>query len=180
MKKGDLVRWANEQDGGPVHRVTRAFYDGMIELHDMTGFFANHLFVLADDIGGIPLDDHAIVAQPKHTQTSDAELLPCPFCGGEAKREDIEAREGVENAGASYITCARCWASTALHFDRKENLISSWNDRRELLPKWRCDHCDNGIEFEWEFCAWCGASENWKTAELDVEECGNHSEGSPP
>lgn len=33
------------------------------------------------------------------------------------------------------------------------------------LPKWRCYHCDNGIDFEWEFCAWCGASERWKTAE---------------
>jgi Lar family restriction alleviation protein len=57
------------------------------------------------------------------------ELLPCPFCGGEAKRFDIEEREDVENAGASFITCTRCDASTALHFDRKENLLSSWNDR---------------------------------------------------
>jgi len=52
VKKGDLVRFVNEQDGGPVHRIVRAFYDGMIELHDMAGFFASHLFVLADDIGG--------------------------------------------------------------------------------------------------------------------------------
>lgn len=25
------------------------------------------------------------------------------------------------------------------------------------IPKLRCDHCDNGIEQEWEFCAWCSA-----------------------
>ena len=63
------------------------------------------------------------------------DLLPCPFCGGEAKREDIEAREGVENAGASYIACDRCWASTALHFDRKENLDDSWNRRKWHLSE---------------------------------------------
>lgn len=58
-----------------------------------------------------------------------AELKPCPFCGGNAKREDIGAAKEIENGGASYIHCSRCEASTALHFNRKENLVSSWNDR---------------------------------------------------
>ena len=58
-------------------------------------------------------------------------LKPCPFCGGEAERIDIPAEhDDIENAGASYIQCSRCVASTALHFDRKENLESSWNDRK--------------------------------------------------
>ncbi|MDE2097066.1 MAG: Lar family restriction alleviation protein [Patescibacteria group bacterium] len=57
------------------------------------------------------------------------DLLPCPFCGGRAVREDVPGEADDEIAGASYICCARCNASTALYFDRKENLVSSWNDR---------------------------------------------------
>ena len=26
------------------------------------------------------------------------------------------------------------------------------------LPKFRCDNCDNGIETDWDFCAWCGVA----------------------
>ena len=58
-------------------------------------------------------------------------LKPCPFCSGAAERIDIPAEDdNTENAGASCIQCSRCGASTTLHFDRKENLVSSWNDRR--------------------------------------------------
>lgn len=56
-------------------------------------------------------------------------LSACPFCGGAAARHDIEAREDVDNAGASYIECSKCGATTQLHFDRKENLVDSWNRR---------------------------------------------------
>lgn len=56
-------------------------------------------------------------------------LKPCPFCGGEAERVDID--DG-ECAGGSYIRCIRCNAGTAVHFDRKEQLYSSWNDRKVL------------------------------------------------
>lgn len=59
----------------------------------------------------------------------DLALLPCPFCGGEAERQDIEARDGEDNAGSSYIECTGCGACTQLHFDRKENLLDSWNKR---------------------------------------------------
>ena len=68
-----------------------------------------------------------------------SEILPCPFCGGEAVRQDIEGEQN-ENFGASYICCKRCWASTALHFDRKENLVPAWNERHRpqnmvMVPK---------------------------------------------
>lgn len=56
-------------------------------------------------------------------------LLPCPFCGGTARRCDVPADIDDDNAGASYIECSKCQACTALHFDRKENLERSWNDR---------------------------------------------------
>ena len=67
-------------------------------------------------------------------------LAPCPFCGGEAERIDIPTvgsdpeLGGDPNAGGSCISCKRCAASTALHFDRKENLYSSWNDRAASRP----------------------------------------------
>lgn len=53
-------------------------------------------------------------------------LSPCPFCGGPAERLDLEDAEN-----GSVISCTRCGASSAVHFDRKENLVSSWNDRAE-------------------------------------------------
>lgn len=54
LKQGTLVRFANKQEGGPVHRVVSVMHDGMVELHDMGGYFAPHLFAVADDIGDIP------------------------------------------------------------------------------------------------------------------------------
>lgn len=56
MKIGDLVRFNHQKDGGPVHRVVSAAPDGMVELHDMLGWFSASLFTIADDVGGIPLD----------------------------------------------------------------------------------------------------------------------------
>lgn len=54
-------------------------------------------------------------------------LAPCPFCGGEAKRTDIE--EEGENFGGSFISCNRCLASSNLEFGRKENFVGNWNRR---------------------------------------------------
>lgn len=51
---GALVRFANEANGGPVHRVVQVDASGMVELHDMGGFFAPHLFAATDDIADIP------------------------------------------------------------------------------------------------------------------------------
>lgn len=67
----------------------------------------------------------------------DGKLKPCPFCGGKAIRHDIEAREDADNAGASYIECTGCGACTQLHFDRKENLVDSWNRRNAELSRLR-------------------------------------------
>ncbi|WP_430436814.1 hypothetical protein [Oceanibaculum nanhaiense] len=60
------------------------------------------------------------------------ELLFCPFCGCDAERVDIDAADD-ENAGGSFVRCRRCDASTAIHFDRKENLTSAWNSRRGAI-----------------------------------------------
>lgn len=53
-------------------------------------------------------------------------LKPCPFCGGEPERLELE---DAENFGGSVICCKSCGASSPVHFDRKENLRDSWNRR---------------------------------------------------
>ncbi len=58
-------------------------------------------------------------------------LLPCPFCGGKAKRIDIE--DG-ENAGGSCIACSECNASGNVEFGFKENFVSNWNRRSTPAP----------------------------------------------
>lgn len=67
------------------------------------------------------------------------ELAPCPFCGGRAERVDNgPSKEQIAHLiswgqdcddGGFFIHCTKCDASTALHFERRENLVSSWNDR---------------------------------------------------
>ena len=68
LKPGDLVRFNHERDGGPVYRIGRIDREGMVELGDMSGWFAPHLFELADDIADIP---------PK----IESDMCQCPTCG---------------------------------------------------------------------------------------------------
>ncbi|MGY3359719.1 Lar family restriction alleviation protein [Bradyrhizobium sp. GM0.4] len=75
-------------------------------------------------------DDHFI-----RTDNDEMGLLPCPFCGGEADRQDIEAIDGDDNPGGSYIECTACGACTQIHYGRKENLIDSWNSRKWHLSE---------------------------------------------
>jgi hypothetical protein len=45
-KAGDSVRFAHQQANGPDHRVADISKNGeMVELEDMTGLFAAHIFV---------------------------------------------------------------------------------------------------------------------------------------
>lgn len=60
------------------------------------------------------------------TSTAIPSPKPCPFCGGNASRQDLT---DDDNAGGSCITCDSCGASSPVHFDRKENLYDSWNRR---------------------------------------------------
>lgn len=89
-----------------------------------------------------------LMTEQKAREAQGVELKPCPFCGGKAKRGDYPTEAWIENAGASYIECTKCGASTALHFDRKENLISSWNDRASLAQADapRCVACGEQIK----------------------------------
>ena len=59
------------------------------------------------------------------------ELLPCPFCGGDAERIDFGPGD-AENDGGSCIACKRCHASGPVEFGFKENFIANWNRRAAL------------------------------------------------
>ena len=64
-------------------------------------------------------------------------LKPCPFCGGKAKYETVEASEGSidPNAGGEFILCTKCNASSSIMFPLmdsvKELVIEKWNNRIE-------------------------------------------------
>lgn len=75
---------------------------------------------------------------PEHTESSMSpdnppDLMPCPFCGGEAERITIGDDE-PNNAGGDVICCTRCQASSHVEFGRKENLVSIWNTRPSPSP----------------------------------------------
>lgn len=59
-------------------------------------------------------------------------LKPCPFCGGEAKRIDIDAtHSSTQDAGGSYIACVKCYACSPIMFGEKIGLEESWNTRTD-------------------------------------------------
>ena len=63
-------------------------------------------------------------------------LLPCPFCGGEAEK-DIVHDLGVH---AGKILCGKCGARTAAYFIGKDEgaefvVIEAWNKRAERTCK---------------------------------------------
>ena len=69
------------------------------------------------------------------------ELLPCPFCGGEAELTGFDAPE-------FWVWCPNCKASTDAH-TCKGGAIEAWNTRAERtchdtkpqLPYFKCDVC---------------------------------------
>ena len=64
-----------------------------------------------------------------------AVLLPCPFCGGEARRMTLGPNDGPDNEGGDVIVCSGvCGASSHVEFGRKESLVSLWNGRTATRP----------------------------------------------
>jgi hypothetical protein len=91
MKIGDLVRFNHERNGGPVHRIASVTHDGMVELHDMGGYFAPHLFEIATDIADIP----PIVPNRRDFLVMELRGLALRMQG---RVEAIEDRDGKDGA----------------------------------------------------------------------------------
>lgn len=88
-----------------------------------------HIDVEAALSAPVPTDQGQPSGEPQGVEADD-ELMPCPFCGGEA--EVIDIAEG-ENEGGSCVSCTVCQASSNLEFGRKENFRSNWNRRAALV-----------------------------------------------
>lgn len=56
-------------------------------------------------------------------KTSDKRLLPCPFCGGEAKIISFLHRY--------MIGCTKC-GGAVMQFNTKEEVITAWNTRTPM------------------------------------------------
>ena len=68
-------------------------------------------------------------ATPSPAEPAGDALLPCPFCGGMARRVTITDEAEVANIGGDVITCIDCDACTRVFFGEKEGLREAWNRR---------------------------------------------------
>ena len=102
--------------------------------------------------------------------TSATELLPCPFCGGEADISD-EGNDTEPERYWAYCTNPSCFVEGTAVYATEAEAIAAWNTRAERTCKrekhgrkmdgsWRmrCSECGYGIgDKRWNFCPKCGA-----------------------
>ena len=65
---------------------------------------------------------------------SEIKLLPCPFCGGEAKIESISNSIGDILLVGYKVKCTQCYASTLPnnYTGDKQEAIKRWNTRKPM------------------------------------------------
>lgn len=74
------------------------------------------------------------VNRPKVLYLTSPDLLPCPFCGGEAVMVDAEIDGRVH-----YIAkCATCYSTTDIMQMSKSKAAEAWNRRAEPEPERTC------------------------------------------
>ena len=63
--------------------------------------------------------------------TKTPELLPCPFCGGEAEIKSVEHGDGPNRMGCTRIYCSDCYCGTDWETDTYDfkDAIDIWNTR---------------------------------------------------
>ena len=92
-----------------------------------------------------------------------SELLPCPFCGGEAG-PTVKPYIGCNGSGFT-VDCEKCWASTG-YYDSYEEAVAAWNTRAERTCKreidglhwYRCGECHHKpLNLNDNYCPSCGA-----------------------
>ena len=108
------------------------------------------------------------------------ELLPCPFCGGEAK---VTTRRGMYQA---QVGCTRCNCRLHEWFRSKAVAIEAWNTR---AGRGECEFVieDNMNESEgmgdvWFRCTNCGMTydyyaDDWLLKQSYCPRCGAHVTG---
>lgn len=76
------------------------------------------------------------------------ELLPCPFCGGEAKLYSVGT--GSPHYGHYHqVVCQGCLTASGAYWSGEQSAIDAWNTRAERtchdikpqLPYFKCDVC---------------------------------------
>ena len=132
----DEIDCGSDCEHGHTEWDTNAHVCSRSDRGECTGEKAWHLRQFADAI-----EARAEIVDPlaPHAQRDEVaddlepgELLPCPFCGGEAEIlefDEPDFDEEHENFGGSCVVCKKCQANTAVVFGYKETLHSSWNER---------------------------------------------------
>lgn len=133
----DEIDCGSDCEHGHTEWDTNAHVCSRSDRGECTGEKAWHLRQFADAI-----EARAEIVDPlaPHAQRDEVaddlepgELLPCPFCGGEAEIlefDEPDFDEEHENFGGSCVVCKKCQANTAVVFGYKETLHSSWNERK--------------------------------------------------
>ena len=94
-----------------------------------------------------------------------AELLPCPFCGGEAS---IAINDGIFS-GRLYTPKCACGANLLGVWRTEAEAVAAWNTRAErtcrlntafigYIPAWyECGECKQPMFSKYRYCPNCGA-----------------------
>ena len=69
--------------------------------------------------------DSSLAGQTTHT--APAELLPCPFCAGKARKNNLYGPFATEHPGAYFIVCSKCLVNTATGSTKE--VVKIWNTR---------------------------------------------------
>lgn len=137
MNIGTLVRFRHQREGGPVHRVTAIDgsagpHNGMIELNDMGGYFAPHLFEEATDIGGIPLDGTRVESEIERL-TKELKRVKA-LCAQMADQGVYSDSYGVHGSDFQCCKCCTAGGSPGVLFEhdaecpvgRSEEIVDEW------------------------------------------------------